>query len=405
MFDVFSDVIKWCKSALCDMLSMAGDLLKHPVVKRLMDDRLKGLEGVFKGLRGLREKKASSKWLDIAFQASIVVLLVIAVISLMSVGVFFQVSNRFDSKSYVVNIPAGSGASDVSDILIDKRIIDNRYSFDILLGFLGIENKIQAGVYKLSPSMGLGKIVLKLRSGDIISGPLERVFFPEGTSIYKMGVVLQESGFKSGIYFEDLMKDPISEDLRQKFPFLKGVKINSLEGFLFPDTYLFPPDATVSTIRDLMLSRFNSVVMGFWEGSSKDTDMTLHEIMTLASIVEKEAAIEEERPIIASVFLNRLKKRMHLAADPTVKYALSMFRKPTKRVYFIDLEVDSPYNTYKYAGLPPGPISNPGIASIKAAVYPAKTQFLYFVARKDGTHIFSTTWQEHERAKVLVRGE
>jgi UPF0755 protein len=133
--------------------------------------------------------------------------------------------------------------------------------------------------------------------------------------------------------------------------------------------------------------------------------MSPYEILTLASIIEKEAGIEEERPIISSVFHNRIKKRMYLSADPTIKYALSQVRRPTKKVYYIDLEIDSPYNTYRHLGLPPGPICNPGLASIRAAIFPAKTDYLYFVARGDGTHIFSKTWQEHERAKILARGK
>lgn len=122
----------------------------------------------------------------------------------------------------------------------------------------------------------------------------------------------------------------------------------------------------------------------------------MHEILTLASIIEKEAKVAEERPIISSVFYNRLKIGMPLAADPTVKYALE---RPTKKVYLDQLSVRSPYNTYRRKGLPPGPICNPGLESIKAAVYPSKTDYFYFVAKPDGSHIFSKTWQEHQKAR------
>lgn len=145
-----------------------------------------------------------------------------------------------------------------------------------------------------------------------------------------------------------------------------------------------------------MLNRFEELVLPFWEKAKKDTSYTLHEIITLASIIEKEAQKKSERKIISSVYHNRLNKKMFLAACPTIKYALDW---PTKKVYYEQLDVKSPYNTYKNKGLPPGPIANPGIESIKAAVYPAKTNYYYFVAKKDGSHIFSSTFQGHQQGR------
>jgi len=148
-----------------------------------------------------------------------------------------------------------------------------------------------------------------------------------------------------------------------------------------------------------MVSRFEEMVLPVWEKRPNNTKYTLHEILTLASIIEKEAQKPEERPIIASVFYNRLNKGMPLAADPTIKYALE---RPSKKVYNNQLEVDSPYNTYKRVGLPPGPICNPGVESIKAVLYPAKTNYYFFVAAKDGSHLFTRTFEEHQKARVKV---
>ena len=412
-YDLIADILGFLKDLVLEIGDMINDLKKDPVVSRVTDD-VKGFFGSFfssvgravvSGSSSLKDKLSRSKSNEIMFQIVLWGALAGFVLFLMMSAVVFEVADRWDNNLYTVNIPSGFGAGDVADLLLEKGIIANRYGFNSLMGFYGLENRIQAGVYKFSPSMGLAAVVMKLKKGDVISPPLSRVIFPEGTSIYKMSLILKDQGIGTPENFEQFLDEPILPDLKDKFPFLSGIKNDSLEGYLFPDTYLAPPGISILSLRDMMLSRFASQVMPLWRTAMNDTGLSFNEIITLASIIEKEAAIDEERPIISSVFHNRLNKHMHLSADPTVKYALSEFRRPTKRVYYIDLEVNSPYNTYKYLGLPPGPICNPGLASIKAAIYPAKTNYLYFVARKDGTHIFSATWQDHERAKVLVRGE
>jgi UPF0755 protein len=411
--DLIEDLFRWLKEVGEELAGFLKDLSKNPVVQRLLDDlkkavsaSLRALWPAVKGSTEYVQKYFSGfKHKSLIFQFAVSAILSIVVIFVLFSAVLFQVADRFDRRQHLVNIPAGYGARRVADILIDAGIINNRYSYDLMVSFLGLENRIQAGVYKFSPSMPMGKVVWSLKRGEIVAPSMGKIVFPEGMSIYKMGEVLLRNGISDGERFKELVVDASDPDLTSKFPFLKDVKTRSLEGYLFPDTYMIPQDISLTGLRDMMLSRFDRVVMPVWDKSSRDTNLTLHEIVTLASIIEKEAAVDEERALISSVFHNRLSKRMHLGADPTVKYALSEFRKPTKKVFYIDLEIDSPYNTYKYIGLPPGPICNPGLASIVAAIYPAKTDYLYFVARKDGTHIFSVTWQEHEKAKVLVRGQ
>lgn len=402
-FDVLNDLFRFLGRLFSQVIGMTGELVKNPAVKRFFGD-LKTLfvwlfrAALFYSARAFRRLSglASLRHVAIVLAAALVIML------LLFSAVAFEVADRFDKKLYSVNIPKGYGASEISDLLIRRGIIDSRYSFNLMVTMFGLENRLQSGFYRLSPSMGLMPVLWKLKEGDIISPPLAKIVFPEGTSTYRVGLIVGDAGLDGEEELKGYRKDPISLELREKFSFLKNVPIDSLEGYLFPDTYLVPYDISPEVMRDLMLSRFAAVIMPFWREASKDTDMSLHEVLTLASIIEKEAAVAEDRPIISSVYHNRLEGGMYLAACPTVKYALSDFRKPTKKVYYIDLEVDSPYNTYKHLGLPPGPICNPGLASIKAAVYPAETDYLYFVARHDGTHIFSKTWQEHERAKITA---
>lgn len=411
--DILKDLFGWLGNLFRDFFGMFRDLRKNPIVGRALEDIGNPVKKLGKAIssffssafRPAGHGTPSAGRSDLYKYLILGTALGLLTIFVLFSAVFFQIGKRWDKRSYLINIPPGFGAAEVGDVLLEKGIIPGTYSFDILISIFGLENRIQAGTYIFSPSMTVGSIVMKLKKGEVTGPPLERVVFPEGISIYKIGLVLKEDGISDGDAFQALRKSPISPDLISKFPFLSGVKNDSLEGYLYPDTYFVPKEVPFTTLRDLMLSRFSSVVMPFWNSASRNTSLTLHEVLALASIIEKEAAVDEERPLIASVFLNRLKKGMYLSADPTVKYALSDVRRPTKRVYYIDLEVDSPYNTYRNYGLPPGPICSPGLSSIRAAVYPARTTFLYFVARKDGTHIFSSTWQEHERAKLMVRGE
>ncbi|MDD5594338.1 MAG: endolytic transglycosylase MltG, partial [Candidatus Margulisbacteria bacterium] len=273
--------------------------------------------------------------------------------------------------------------------------------FLLIVKLFNLENRIKAGEYSFSPSEPLPAVIYKLVAGETLPAKAVRVAFPEGSSIYKMGVILKDNGFAHWPDFQRLVDEGITAPLRERhWNLFKYISSESLEGYLFPDTYQFYPEASAEAMAEVMIGRFEEIVSPFWARSKNDTKMSLHEILTLASIVEKEAKQPAERPIIASVFYNRLKIGMPLAADPTVKYALE---RPSKIVYLDQLSVKSPYNTYKVRGLPPGPICNPGFDSIKAAVYPAKTDYLFFVAKPDGSHIFSKTWQEHQRARGRVK--
>ena len=326
--------------------------------------------------------------------------LCVVFILLLAFSVIFWPANPFDLSLNRINIPAGSSARNIQKILHENRILPSFSAFRIIIRLTNAHDRIRAGEYLFSPSDSLIKIIWKLAAGETVPAEEVRVTFPEGASIYRMGMIMKDNGFKHWDKFQGLVNEGITAGLREKhWAIFKYVPSESLEGYLFPDTYQFVQDASAEVMAEVMLERFEEMVMPFWDKANKDAKLTLHEILTLASIIEKEARDPAERPVIASVFYNRLKIGMPLAADPTVKYALE---RPTKRVYLDQLSVNSLYNTYKRKGLPPGPICNPGLESIKAAVYPAKTDSFFFVAKKDGSHIFSKTWQGHQRARMKV---
>jgi len=325
-------------------------------------------------------------------------LLVLGIFILVFSSILMQASDPSHHSQIEIEIIKGSSAAAIQSLLENRNILKEGSGFVFLARVLGVAKSIQAGLYNFSPSDPLYVILWKLRYGKILTPQQSKVTFPEGTSIYKMGLILKDRGLtEEAVKFQGLVNEGITEKLRKKhWTLFKYISSESLEGYLYPDTYLFFKQETVESIVEKMLARFEELVLPFWEKARPATSYSLHEILTLASIIEKEAQLPAERPIIASVFYNRLKAGMPLAADPTIKYALE---RPTKRVYLDQLSIDSLFNTYKRKGLPPGPICNPGIESIKAAVYPATTNYFFFVARANGSHIFSKTWQEHQRAR------
>ena len=253
--------------------------------------------------------------------------------------------------------------------------------------------QVRQGEYLLSPSMNTLEIVGRMAGGHVYA---YWVTVPEGFTTAQIAGLLAERGIASRGEF--LAAATAGRMLASDFPLRAG----SLEGYLFPDTYrLLPGPEAAQTLAAQMVARFDEMVWkGLLQGRQPQGGLTLHELITLASLVEGEAKKDSERDLIAGVLMNRLRLGMKLQCDATVQYALGG-RKP--RLMNADLDVASPYNTYLHEGLPPGPINNPGLASIRAALHPRQTDLLYYVARPDGTHIFSRTLAEHEAAKARVR--
>ncbi|NLN19923.1 MAG: endolytic transglycosylase MltG [Firmicutes bacterium] len=289
-----------------------------------------------------------------------------------------------------VRVTAGAGARTIGRDLAQKRLVRSEFHFILWTRILGAEGKLQAGEYKLHPGMTPFEIVSRLKDGRVAS---RGITIPEGFDLRQISAVLAAAGLVEEDEFLAAANDAagVLEGTGRAVP-----PNNSLEGYLFPDTYRIAPGTPVREILRMMVNRMYEKVEPLLEDRDVPLDLDFHQLLTLASIVEKEAQQAEERPLIAGVFLNRLRQRMPLQADPTVKYVLDPA--PT-RLSLEDVKVDSPYNTYRYPGLPPGPIASPGIEAIMAVLEPSDTDHLYFVARGDGTHIFSRSYREHLDAR------
>jgi UPF0755 protein len=284
----------------------------------------------------------------------------------------------------VIEIREGATLREVAGTLGEKGVIKSPTLFLLWGKWMGYGREIKAGEYLLSPEMSPVKVFSVLIKGVSITYP---VTIPEGFNRKQIAALLSEKGITDADEFLRVSGDP---KLARKY----GISEPSLEGYLYPDTYRFRHHMDAGKVIDVMLRRFREVLAPY-EEDLKRSPLSLKQVVILASIVEKETGNAAERPRIARVFLNRLKKKMRLESDPTVIYGLPSFSgNLTKK----DLERPTRYNTYVIRGLPPGPIANPGIESIKAVLFPAPGNDLYFVSKNDGTHHFSTTLEEHNRA-------
>lgn len=359
--------------------------------------KLKSKKKLVKGMVRMRaqSRKRFRKMNKKIFSIYLLPAFILVLFALFLGDTIFHSKAPLNNKLVKVVIPEGSSGKDIAKMLFLNNVIDNIPSFNISVKMLNLDSRLKAGLYYLRPSMTNFTIINHLKEGRLMSGPIKLVV-PEGYSIYRIARTLEKNNIELEGNFDSLGGIGITDDLCERYPFLPKQKVKSLEGYLFPDTYRVFKNISADTLAHLMLNRFEEVVLPAYNISSYKNKYTLHEILTLASIIEKEAEVDRERPVIASVFYNRLENGMLLRADPTVKYALA---NPTKRVYYKDLKVDSPYNTYINTGLPPGPICNPGLRSILAALNPAKTSYLYFVSNgRDGTHTFSANWEGHAKA-------
>ncbi len=290
-----------------------------------------------------------------------------------------------DISKIIITINPGQSVSTTSEKLYKLGIIENPNKFKIFARINGLDKKLKAGEYELSSSMTPATILDKLINNKVL---LRRLTVPEGYNLNQIAALIEKSGLCTEEEFMQSATDPL---LTRKM----NLNTDTFEGYLFPDTYYFPKGFTSEKIITTMLKRFQSVLSPEWVNQAEKSGLSIHQIITLASIIEKETGASFERPIISSVFHNRLKKRMRLESDPTVIYGITNFNgNITKK----DLRTRTPYNTYKIKGLPPGPIANPGLEALEAALYPADTHYLYFVSKRDTTHKFSTNISDHNRA-------
>jgi UPF0755 protein len=279
-------------------------------------------------------------------------------------------------------IKPGQGFFQTMDQLVDSGLIKRRETFRWLAYITGYETRIRAGEYRLSASQSPLAMLETLVRGEVV---LHRVVVPEGETMAGIADIIEKEGLLSKKEFLDAACDA---DLAEAL----HIEGKNLEGYLFPETYFFSKGATAEEIIRKMVAQFQSVFNAQWNDRAREMGFSVHEVVTLASIVEKETAKDDERPVVASVFLNRLEKQMRLESDPTVIYGIENFN---GNITQKDLRNVTPYNTYRIKGLPPGPISNPGKASLEAVLYPSETSYFYFVSKRDGYHHFSNSFGEH----------
>ncbi len=289
-----------------------------------------------------------------------------------------------------IEIPRGATFRQAIEILYDQKLIRDKNIFLLAGRLTGADRKIMAGFYSIWSNMGPIDIFKIIRRGQIIEYEIKIL---EGDSLLEISEHFEKTGIMQKEDFMKLAKDP---------GFLNSCEIEakSIEGYIFPDTYKIPkgvpPEDAVRSMIDKMREKFSSEMLARME----DIGMTENEALTLASIIEKEAVVDSERPLISAVYHNRLKKKMLLQADPTAIYGIKSSK---EKITKSDLLRKTPYNTYQIKGLPPGPIASPGLKSIMAALYPDDAPYIYFVSQDDRTHQFSTTAKEHMQAVKLYR--
>jgi UPF0755 protein len=285
--------------------------------------------------------------------------------------------------------PIGSSSRSIAAQLQQAGVVRSRLAFE-LLRYLQPHRRLRAGEYRFTRAANTLQVFDRIARGDAV---IRTVVVPEGYNIFEIGAAIESAGLGK--------KEDWIAEATQDTALVRSIdpQARSLEGYLFPDTYQFSRILSMHDMAAIMVHRFQK------ESQSLGLGADPHSIVTLASIVEKETADPAERPEVASVYDNRLARHMALAADPTVVYAAELQGNYRGAIYQSDLQSDSPYNTYKFAGLPPGPIANPGAASLKAAMQPDKTDYLFFVAAGDGSgrHHFSTTFEQHERNVIAYR--
>ncbi len=293
------------------------------------------------------------------------------------------------SSPRMVSIKRGDTVRAIAAKLRDARVVRNALAMRIYVRLSGQASRLQPGDYAFRGGENVPEVVRHLVKGDFV---VVTVTIPEGMTVHQIADRLERAGLACDDDFAQAARNGA---------LVRGLGLAPLgaEGYLFPATYDFPPSAGIATILGTMLRRFFEILTPEVEERQFELGLTTRELVTLASIVEKEARMPSERPLIASVLYNRLRLNMPLQSDPTAQYSFEGTAEPVLEA----VHTPSAFNTYDFVGLPPGPIANPGLASIRAVLYPARTSYLYFVARNDGTHIFSRSLEEHNRAIAGLR--
>lgn len=334
-----------------------------------------------------------------------VVLSLLAIMALGAGGVLYYVWSNLqpmpEGPTKQVTISRGMSANGVADVLEENGIIKNSFVLGYYLQLKDEGSRFQAGVYEMNPGMDIASIIAKLNAGDTIAAETIRFTIPEGLTVLQIADKLAAEGIVNKDKFLEAAENGRSwSNAEAVLSIPDNDKLHKrLEGYMFPETYEMKKGSTEEQIIARMLQETDrklSTLPDGWQDAMEASGRTLHEIMTIASLIEREVVVDEERALVSSVIYNRLAEPMRLQIDAAVQYALD---EPKERLMQKDLEIDSPYNTYKNDGLPPGPIASPSLASIEAALFPADSDYLFYVTKKDGsqTHLFAKTYNEHLR--------
>lgn len=315
-------------------------------------------------------------------------ILAVAVISFFIAGLLYGAAQPIsfnNSEPVTIIVKQGMSANDIASLLRQQGLIKNTISFRLYVHWQGLANSLQAGEYSFTPDMNMQKMIAMLAKGEVA---YRQFTIPEGFTIDQIAALLESKQIANAAKFKAAAKN------YQPFAYIEADARVSYkpEGFLFPDTYRVPRGISEEELLRFMTNEFDSHFTAAMRDKAKQHGLTMREVAILASLVEKEAQVEKERPLIAGVFLNRIRQAMPLQSCATIQYILGY---PKAELSIKDTEIPSPYNTYLNMGLPPGPIANAGMASIMAVLEPAATDYLYFVADSKGVHHFSKTYEEH----------
>ncbi len=329
----------------------------------------------------------------------IIIILILVIAGAATYGWNAMQPTATSSTPVAYTLSEGTSTAQLADDLESKGIIKNSFVFKMYLRWNKEGKAFKAGNYEFTPGMTYDQIVTKLNKADVVVPKTMKFTIPEGYTVTQIADKLSSEGYVDRDEFMKLVDDPsqFKQAREWNVPTGNGI-LHPLEGYLFPATYDLPLDSTPSDVIANMLAgtRANLATIDHFDEQLKARKMTLHQLLTEASLIEREVVVPEERAEVAGVINNRIKQGMRLQIDATVQYALG---KQKQRLLFSDLKIDSPYNTYMHDGLPPGPIANPGIDAIKAALTPKTSDYLYYVTKKDGSggHLFAKTYAEHQK--------
>jgi UPF0755 protein len=321
---------------------------------------------------------------------AVFVLVIVVIAGAAAAVLFFRLGEpyrAYDGTEQFVEIPQGAGSRAIGERLVAGGIVKDPLTFRLALWRSGKARQLKAGEYRFEHAMTAAEVIDKLARGDVYT---VSVTFPEGLTILDMAKIYESHGLGTVKAFSEAAKDVTA--IRDVDP-----AADDLEGYLFPETYALPRKSDASSLVKQMVGGFRHALTPAIRDAAAARNLSVRQLVTLASIVEKETARAEERPTVSAVYQTRLRIGMPLQCDPTVIYALIKAGRYDGNIHRDDLSFDSPYNTYRNPGLPPGPIANPGRASIEAAARPADADYLYFVSRNDGSHEFARTLEEHSR--------